>query len=265
MMKVSIVTVNLNGNRFLSETINSILEQTYKDLELLIVDGGSTDGSLDTIRAAAEQDSRVKWISEQDRGIADAMNKGIRMASGELLGILHSDDRYPEPSTLARVVECLSTAPDAVWLTGGIDMINEAGKVIQTFPVRKYSYQRLLRSNILFHPATFVRTEVLRCCGMFTVGLKLAMDYDLWLKLGAISDPVLVSASLACFRMHDASISTRDAGKAMCEEFSVRRRYMKEKGRWVWPYSCHHQLKMIANFFFMRRLRGQAKGTNSNA
>jgi len=264
-MKVSVVTVNLNGNRFLAESIESVLSQTHSDLELLIIDGRSTDESLDTISAVAKRDSRVRWFSEPDQGIADAMNKGIAMATGELIGFLHSDDRYPGRTTLARVVERLLTAPDAVWLTGGVDMMNIDGDIFRTFPVRSYTYRRLLRSNILFHPATFVRTDVLRRCGMFAVGLKMAMDYDLWLRLGAMSDPVTVDFSVACFRVHDDSISTKGADQAMCEEFAIRKRYLKEQGRVAWPYACHHQLKRLVNLFFMRRLQGQAIGKDADA
>ena len=173
-MKISIVTVNLNGNRFLSDSIDSTLGQSYQDLELLIVDGGSTDGSLDTIKAVAQHDSRVRWISEPDRGISDAMNKGIGLATGELVGFLHSDDLYSGPDSLAWVVNSLSANPNSLWLTGGIDMINSEGDVFQSFPVRSYSFSRLLRSNILFHPATFVRTEALRRCEMFDAELKMA-------------------------------------------------------------------------------------------
>ncbi len=254
-MKISIITVNLNGNRFLAESIDSVLSQTHRDLELLIIDGGSSDGSLATIQAAAERDSRVSWISEPDRGIADAMNKGIRLATGELVAFLHSDDRYPDLDTLSTVSAYFSGQPELQWLTGGLDLINSAGQVFKSFPVRKYSYRRLVRSNILFHPATFVRTETLQSCGMFDIELTLAMDYDLWLRLGALGDPALLNHSLACFRVHDGSLSIQGADKAMAEEFSIRLRYLREKGRRIWFYVCHYQLKRIANVFFMRGLR----------
>lgn len=263
-MKISIITVNLNGNRFLAESIGSVLSQTYQDFELLIIDGGSSDGSLATIQAAAERDGRVSWISEPDRGISDAMNKGIGMSTGEFVGVLHSDDRYPNPSILASVAAHLSKHKEADWLTGGIDFINTSGEVFKRIPVRNYHYSRLVRSNILFHPATFVRTETLRNRGMFDVELMLAMDYDLWLRLGALGDPVLVNFSVACFRVHDESISTKGADQALCEEFAIRQRYLKEKGCWIWPYTLHSQLKRVSNVFFMRRLRGQAQEVKSD-
>ena len=254
-MKISIVTANLNGNRFLAESIGSVLSQSHRDLELLIVDGGSTDGSLETIKTTALLDNRVSWISEPDRGIADAMNKGIRMATGGVIGVLHSDDCYSDTMILATVAARMSKHPQACWITGGVDFINSAGVIFKNIPVRDYSYQRLVRSNILFHPATFVRAEVFRDCGMFNAELKLAMDYDLWLRIGELGDPIQVNRSLAYFRVHDASLSIQGADEALYEEFSIRKRYLSEKGRRVWPYFFHHQVKRLVNAFFVRGLR----------
>lgn len=264
-MKITIITVNLNGNRFLAESIESVLRQTHQDLELLIIDGGSSDGSLATIQAVAERDARVSWISEPDRGIADAMNKGIALATGELVAFLHSDDRYPDMDTLSTVSSYLSGQPEVLWLTGGLELINSAGQVFKSFSVRKYSYRSLVRSNILFHPATFVRTKTIRKCGMFDPDLKLAMDYDLWLRLGALGDPVLLKCPLACFRVHDGSVSIQGADEALAEEFFIRLRYLRERGRSVWFYSCHHLIKRILNAFFVRRLRQSSTRVRGHA
>ncbi len=254
-MKLSIVTVNLNGNRFLAESMNSTLGQDHQDLELLVIDGGSSDGSLATIQAAAERDPRVRWISEPDKGIADAMNKGVSMATGSLVGILHSDDCYAGVGTLAAVAAGFASQPDALWLTGGLELINQEGQVFRNFPVRRYSYSRLVRSNILFHPATFVRAETLRTSGMFNPELKLAMDYDLWLRLGALGDPILLDQNLACFRVHDESRSIQAADDALAEEFEIRLRYLRDSGKSVLPYFFHHLAKRIVNAVFVRGLR----------
>jgi glycosyltransferase involved in cell wall biosynthesis len=252
-MKVSIITVNLNGNRFLAESIDSVLGQDYREVELLIIDGGSTDGSLVTIEEAAGQDSRVRWISEKDRGIADAMNKGITLATGDIIGFLHSDDRYPGQDVISQVVAAFASRHAALWLTGGISLITEAGVPFCTFEVRRYSYKRLIRSNILFHPSTFVRKETLRSC-QFDANLRLAMDYDLWLRLGALGDPLLMDQPLSCFRVHQGSRSLQAADEALAEEFAIRHRFLASRGRLTCPYRLHYMVKRVLNRIFIRGL-----------
>jgi glycosyltransferase involved in cell wall biosynthesis len=252
-MKVSIITVNLDGCRFLAESIDSVLGQVYQEIELLIVDGGSTDGSLATIEEAAGRDTRVRWISEPDRGIADAMNKGVSLATGDIVGFLHSDDRYPGPEVISRVAAAFVSRPEALWLTGGVSMINEAGAPFRTFAVRRYSYKWLIRSNILFHPSTFVRKEALRSC-LFDANLRLAMDYDLWLRLGAMGDPLLLDQPLSCFRVHQGSRSLQAAEEALAEEFAIRRRFLATRGQMAWPYRLHFLIKRVLNRMFIRGL-----------
>ena len=243
-MKVSVVTVNLNGNRYLTETLDSVLAQDHRDLEAIVVDGGSTDGSLETIRAFASRDSRVTWRSEPDLGIADAMNKGVAMAGGELAAFLHSDDFYPERDVLSAVVEAVAGRPETIWLTGGMLQVDSHGRELRRFAVRNYSYRWLQRSNILFHPATFVRTRVLRV-NRFDPELQLAMDYDLWLRLGAMADPLLLSRPLAAFRVHSGSISSCGASAALAEEYAVRRRFLKVRGLWRCWYPLDYFAKRL--------------------
>ena len=258
-MKVSIITVNLNGNRFLAESIDSVLGQDFPEIELLIVDGGSTDGSLATIVGACRKDSRARWISEPDRGIADAMNKGIALATGDIVGFLHSDDRYPNPGVISQVATAFASRPEAFWLTGGISLIKEAGVTFRTFAVRRYSYRRLVRSNIIFHPSTFVRKEPLRSC-LFDANLRLAMDYDLWLRLGVLGDPLLLNQPLSCFRVHQGSRSLQAADEALAEEFAIRSSFLKSWGRLTWPYLLHYLVKRLMNRMFIRGLSLASSG-----
>ncbi len=114
-MNFSIITVTFNSKRYLEETIRSVLTQAFVDLEYILVDGGSTDGTLDIIRDHAAKDRRIRWISEPDEGIADAFNKGIALASGEIVGIINSDDTYA-PGALRAVADACAAHPD--WGTG---------------------------------------------------------------------------------------------------------------------------------------------------
>jgi len=259
-MKVSIVTVNLNGARFLEDALTSVLTQDYRDLELIVVDGGSSDGSREIIAAVAARDRRLRWLSEPDAGIADAMNKGVGLATGEVAGFLHSDDCYPSTGTLSSVVEAFQVQPGAFWLSGGLILINQSGKAFRTLSARRYSWRRLLRANILFHPATFVRTEVLRA-HPFDAGLRLAMDYDLWLRLGLRQAPLRLSQPLAAFRVHGESCSMQESDAAQAEEFVIRCRFLRAQGMSLFPYHLQYGIKRLMNRYIMHTLqRDSARG-----
>jgi hypothetical protein len=154
---------------------------------------------------------------------------------------------------ISRVVAAFASRPEAFWLTGGMSLIKETGVPFRTFAVRRYSYKRLVRSNILFHPSTFVRKETLRSCP-FDANLRLAMDYDLWLRLGALGDPLLLDQSLSCFRVHQGSRSLQAADEAMTEEFAIRRRFLASRGQMAWPYRMHYLVKRLLNRMFIRGL-----------
>lgn len=259
-MKVSIVTVNLNGARFLEEALASVLVQDYRNLELIVIDGGSTDDSREIIAAAAARDDRLHYVSEGDAGIADAMNKGVRLATGEIVGFLHSDDRYPSTGILSAVVKAFQAQPGAFWLSGGLILINQRGKSFRTLSPRRYSWRRLLRANILFHPATFVRTEVLRA-HPFDTGLRLAMDYDLWLRLGLRGAPLLLSQPLAAFRVHGESCSVQESDTAQAEEFAIRCRFLRTQGKSLLPCRLQYGIKRLLNRHIMHTLqRDSARG-----
>lgn len=224
-MRFSIVTVCLNPGGYLKEAILSVIHQDFGDFEYLIVDGGSTDGSLDVIRRFAAADARIIWESSRDGGISEAMNRGLARARGEILSFLHADDRYADPTVLGVVDRSFTAVPQPLWVTGGIREIDAMGNEVRKLPVRRFSQRRLLRNNILYHPATFVSLKGFERVGGFDNSLRYAMDYDLWLRLGRISSPVRISRVLADFRVHDGSLSTTNRRAALEEEYAVRCRY----------------------------------------
>jgi glycosyltransferase involved in cell wall biosynthesis len=168
----------------------------------------------------------VRWVSEPDNGIADAMNKGVQMANGEVIAHLHSDDYYPDHSVISSVNSALEKHPGSLWLTGGMFIVNERGMAVNDIKVRDYSFKGLLSNNILLHPSTFIKKQAFEQVGGFNVSLKYAMDYDLWLRLGSICDPILLDRPLACFRVHEGSISTKEVDAAFDEAWKIRKRYL---------------------------------------
>lgn len=173
-MKASIITPCLNSEKTIRDTIESVLGQTYDNIEYIIVDGGSTDRTIEIIEEYATAfQGRLRYISEKDNGIYDAMNKGINLACGDVVGIINSDDWY-EPEAVESAVQCLQeTGADVVY--GEIWMIDENGQ-------REYH-----TSCSVFppHPSTFIRRESYQKYGMFDTGYQIAADRDFLLRLMA--------------------------------------------------------------------------------
>ena len=206
---ITVVTPCLNAHATIAETIESVRSQGYPDVEHLVIDGGSDDGTLDLLEAA----DGVSFVSEPDRGLSDAVNKGIRRARGEVIGWLNADDVYLA-GALARVGQALARRPDALWATGRCRIEDGDGREIRSFVsayknllVRRYSYGLLLTQNFVSCPSTFVRRTAFDRIGILDERFRYSMDYDLWLRLGRLGDPVVVDAELATFRMAEGSLS----------------------------------------------------------
>ena len=174
-----------------------------------MIDGGSSDGTLELLDAADE----VRFISEPDRGLSDAVNKGIRLAGGDVIGWLNADDVYL-PGALGRVAAAFASRPDALWATGRCLIEDGSGGEIRRgvtaykdFFLRRYSYGLLLTQNFISCPATFVRREAFERVGILDERFKYSMDYDLWLRLGRLCDPLVIDEPIAAFRMAEGSLS----------------------------------------------------------
>lgn len=179
-MRFSVITVTYNSRKFLTETIESVLSQDYDDFEYIIVDGGSTDGTLGMIKDFAEGNDRIRWISEPDNGISDAFNKGLALASGDVIGILNSDDTYAS-GALAIIAQAYLLNPGADVFHG--DMIRFQGEVPLFLLKPGKIGENIWCEMPLNHPATFVTRRAYTLVGGFDVGLQVAMDYELVLRL----------------------------------------------------------------------------------
>jgi glycosyltransferase involved in cell wall biosynthesis len=198
---VSIVTPSFNQARYLETTIRSVLEQDYPSIEYLIIDGGSTDGSVDVIQRYA--DKLAWWISEKDQGQTDALNKGFARAKGEILAWLNSDDIY-EPGALTAAVEYLTTHPEIGMVYAETNFIDENGRMIGRFPAAQTDYRRLRQGYVhVPQQATFFRADLWRQVGPLDPNFYFAMDYDLWVRLAKLAPFAYLSGQTwANFRLH---------------------------------------------------------------
>jgi glycosyltransferase involved in cell wall biosynthesis len=251
-VRISVITICLNAEAFIAKTLESVLAQEYEDIEHIVVDGGSTDATISIISAASESNPKLYWASGPDAGLSDAMNKGVERSTGDIIAFLHADDFYFDSKVLATVAARFEADTQAGWLTGGMCHVNGDGKMLKYFPPRRCTYQKLLRGNILFHPSTFVKRQSFINAGGFDQSLSYAMDYDLWLRLGKLSQPIVIEQPLANFRVHAGSLSVHNVNSAFLEEYKVRNRYLEGKALLKIIHSLFYLLKIIPSRMSVR-------------
>ena len=197
---VSIVTPSRNQALFLETTMLSVLNQDYPDIEYLVIDGASTDGSLEIIQKY--QKRLAYWVSEPDRGQTDAINKGFARARGEILAWLNSDDIYL-PGTISRAVDYLTSNPEAGMVYGAADFIDENDKRIGHFPARQTNYRRLRQGYVhIPQQSTFFRASIWKHVGPLDPSFFFAMDYDLWVRIARIARIDYIPEAWSLFRLH---------------------------------------------------------------
>ena len=236
MLKISIVIPSYNTAQFIEETIQSILSQNYPRTECIVIDGGSNDGTLDILNKYKGQ---IMWISEKDRGQSDAINKGLQLASGDIVAYICADDVY-DRDCFRKVANFFEKNPTVKWAYGKCRIINENGLEIRKpitwykyFWQRRYSYNRLLILNFIAQPATFWRKELTDEIGLFDINARLVMDYEYWLRAGVKYNPGFIDDYLASFRVHRHSRSSVNYSKAAREALGAAKRYANSRGKGV--------------------------------
>lgn len=223
---ITVVTPCLNAAGTIRECLDSVRSQEYPALEHVVVDGGSTDGTLEILAAAPG----ITWFSEPDGGRPDAANKGVRMSSGHIVAWLNADDRY-EPGALREVGSAFAADPGAMWATGYCRIIDADGTEVRrpitgykNFLLRRWSLPLYLTQNFVSDPATFVRRAALDEVGLLSPRYHMSHDYDLWLRVAARWPPVVLERPLACFRMAEGSLSMAGFERQFHEHAEVARR-----------------------------------------
>lgn len=233
---VTIVTPVLNSERFLEQTIRSVLEQDYPNLEYIVMDGGSADRTLKIIKM---YEGRLRWRSEPDRGVADAINKGFEAGGGEILGFLNADDRYL-PGAVSAAVHRLRENPETAGVYGEALWIDQDGARIANYPVRDFDRATLEKECFICQPASFFRRSGFESVGGMDPDLNLSFDYDFWLRMTRTHRLQRIPETLAESRMHRANKTLGQREAVFRETFKVLKRncgYVPFS--WVYSYLCY--------------------------
>jgi glycosyltransferase involved in cell wall biosynthesis len=234
----TIITPSFNQSGFIARTIESVLAQRGDfTVEHSVIDGGSTDGTLDILRGYGD---RIRWVSEPDRGQVDAVNKGFRRATGDIVGWLNSDDVY-EPGALQKVADAFACAPEATWCFGLCRVIDEHdGEVRRGVTayknswIRRYSAENLLVCDFISQPAVFLKRDIFEELGVLDESLDWAFDYEYWLRIAQRYKPVIIDEYVAAFRWHPTSKTSNLFYKAEWASLRVAKRYARGRRLYYW-------------------------------
>lgn len=198
---VSIVTPSFNQAQYLEQTILSVLEQDYPHIEYWLMDGASTDGSVEIIQKYA--DRLAGWVSEKDKGQADAVNKGFRQATGDIVGWLNSDDLY-YPGAISAAVKAFQENPDASFVFSDVNSIDGHGNAFNRMHFGDWKLKDLMQFKIISQPGVFMRRSALEQAGYLDLDYHYLLDVELWLRMASIAEPVYEPDALwSAARMHD--------------------------------------------------------------
>ncbi|MDQ2974664.1 MAG: glycosyltransferase [Acidobacteriota bacterium] len=269
--KISIITATLNRKDFLPRCIEGVATQSYSDKEHVIIDGGSTDGTIELLKSYEKEYPHIKWISEKDNGISSALNKGLAMATGEIIGVNGDDDFYL-PNAFDLVAAEFSRDQEASLLSGGCDFIKNDGSVWMSQKASFTSRKDLIQcwrasGNVVTLPApsTFIRKTAIDLVGGFDENDLYAMDYRHWIKITQKFPKVkTVDVVLARFRHDDGNVSFSLGDRQWREMLRISKEYWGPKWsptyyQMLWSYFYHFKRPyLVQRVLRSRRLKSIA-------
>jgi len=214
---VSVITPSLNMAAYIEETIQSVLMQDYPRIEYIVMDGGSSDGTLEILR---KYEDRLCYVSQPDAGTADAINKGFAGSRGSILAFLNTDDTYLR-GAISTAVAALSANANVAMVYGEGDWINERGEIIGRCPTAGFDRARLQRECFVCQPASFFRRAAFEAVGGMDPKLYYTFDYDLWIRMARRFEMLKIDSLLATSRLHAASKTVGRAGPMLQESIKL--------------------------------------------
>ncbi|HSM83557.1 MAG TPA: glycosyltransferase family 2 protein [Nodosilinea sp.] len=230
----SVVTPSYNQGLFIERTIQSVLAQTHVAFDYMVCDGGSTDGTVGILK---QYQNHLRWVSEPDGGQADAVNKGIRATSGDIIAWINSDDVY-YPDAFSKVQHIFLTHPEVQVVYGQANHIDRDDGFIEPYPTEPWNYRRLKEICFLCQPAVFFRRQLVTDYGELDASLRFCMDYELWLRYGRHSEFFYLPQLLAGSRFYQ---DTKTLGQRAAVHYEIndmlKAKFSRSPERWVLAYA----------------------------
>lgn len=245
-MKISLITATYNSAETLRDTMQSVLNQTFKDVDYIIVDGGSKDSTIDIVKEFEPKfEGRLRWVSERDKGIYDAMNKGVRMAQGEIVGILNSDDFFASDHVLETVNDAFTKNPtiDGVYADVRYVNWNDTSKTVRIFSGKDFKRDKLCWGMMPPHPSFYVKKECYDKFGLYSLNYPICADYDMFVKM-------IWEGNINTLYINDIFVNMRSGGTSS-SGLKVHRKIMKERMRCVREHNLPSNfLKQTSRYIF---------------
>ena len=227
--KISIITVSFNQGQFIEDNILSVINQNYPNIEHIIIDAGSTDGTLDILK---KHDKHLNWVSEPDKGQSDGLNKGFKKATGDIIGWFNSDDRITL-GALHKVAHFFMEHPEEIAVVGNQVIIDEQGNKIKTIHSRSYSFDYLINhARGITQNSTFFKRSVFDRIGYIDETLHYAMDRDLFIRIAKVKTMSYLAENLGEFRIQPDAKTAEGSYKFAKELIKIRKKY---KGKFFSP------------------------------
>lgn len=253
--KISVVIPSFNKGKRIEETLKSIFKQKYPNLEVIVMDGGSNDETLSILKKYKQRHkSQLIWVSKSDNGQLDAVNKGLRKATGDILTFINADDVYRD-GVFDLVSDNFSKNPKSLWFAGKSIVINENGKEIAPFvtwyknilfSLNKYNF--LLVANYLMQPSVFLTKNAYQKYGPFTGTKDFIMEYDLWLKIGNKEMPKIINKEISKFRIEKDTKTKTMSRKILKEDQKIVKKYTSNIFL-LFAHSFHNILRVFVGYF----------------
>lgn len=233
-LKFSVITPSYNQGQFIERTIQSVLSQTEIDLEYIVCDGGSSDSTVEVLK---RYQNYIRWVSEADDGQADAVNKGIKATTGDIIAWINSDDIY-YPEAFYKVKHIFETHPEVQVVYGDANHIDQNDQIIEPYPTEDWNYKRLKDVCFISQPAAFFRRCLVNQYGSLDASLNFCMDYELWLRYGRHTSFFYLSELLAGSRLYQ---DNKTLGQRVAVHYEMnemlKKKFSFSPEKWVLAYA----------------------------